>query len=272
MTIKDLRVQLAEIEIDDNNRMSLLEFLVFHYGGASWDALLDWEPSASPRAVARLKAAEEEMAKAQAALASATEAAASAKAAAAGAAGAAETAAKEAAASEAAAREALVAKEALEAQERAKEDTLKDWEAKAADGTLSAMKQARAKAMVSVCKSEDSQPLRTARITAGATARTAAKAARAAETSRVAAVAAIDAKAVAAAAAAESLEAADDAVASLSVKIEQAAADCAGKGGSDGSLWWLDREFDEAKKYMGPKQLAKAEKARADAKLAEEAA
>ena len=65
---------------------------------------------------------------------------------------------------------------------------------------------------------------------------------------------------------------ADDAVASLSVKIEQAAADCAGKGGSDGSLWWLDREFDEAKKYMGPKQLAKAEKARADAKLAEEAA
>ena len=46
----------------------------------------------------------------------------------------------------------------------------------------------------------------------------------------------------------------------------------AGKGGSDGSLWWLDREFDEAKKYMGPKQLAKAEKARADAKLAEEAA
>ena len=63
-----------------------------------------------------------------------------------------------------------------------------------------------------------------------------------------------------------------DAVASLSVKIEQAAADCAGKGGSDGSLWWLDREFDEAKKYMGPKQLAKAEKARADAKLAEEAA
>jgi len=253
MTIKDLRVQLAEIEIDDNNRMSLLEFLVFHYGGASWDALLDWEPSASPRAVARLKAAEEEMAKAQAALASAT-------------------AAKEAAASEAAAREALVAKEALEAQERAKEDTLKDWEAKAADVTLSAMKQARAKAMVSVCKSEDSQPLRTARITAGATARTAAKAARAAETSRVAAVAAIDAKAAAAAAAAESLEAADDAVASLSVKIEQAAADCAGKGGSDGSLWWLDREFDEAKKYMGPKQLAKAEKARADAKLAEEAA
>ena len=37
MTIKDLRVQLAEIEIDDNNRMSLLEFLVFHHGGASWD-------------------------------------------------------------------------------------------------------------------------------------------------------------------------------------------------------------------------------------------
>ena len=53
MTIKDLRVQLAEIEIDDNNRMSLLEFLVFHYGGASWDALLDWEPSASPRAAGR---------------------------------------------------------------------------------------------------------------------------------------------------------------------------------------------------------------------------
>ena len=65
---------------------------------------------------------------------------------------------------------------------------------------------------------------------------------------------------------------ADTAVADLTHQLEEAKAACAGSGSEDGTFWWLDREFDEAKKYMGPKQLAKAEKARADAKLAEEAA
>ena len=268
ITVKDLRAKLREIEIDDNNRMSLLEFLVFHHPAASWDRLLEWEPAASPRMMAKLKAAEAEMVSAQAALAAATETAAASKVAEATAAETAEQAASEARASVAAAAEAAAAKEELEAQERAKEDELKGLETKAADVTLSAMKQARAKAELSICRSEDSQPLRTARITAGATARKAAKAAKAAEAARVRAandeVAAKDA----AAAAAKALDAADDAVASLSVKIEQAKADAAGTGGSEGTIWWLDREFDEAKKYMGPKQLAKAEKAREAARLA----
>ena len=46
------------------------------------------------------------------------------------------------------------------------------------------------------------------------------------------------------------------------VKIEDARALCAGDGHAGGTFWWLDREFDEAKKYMGPKQIARAEAAR----------
>jgi len=59
---------------------------------------------------------------------------------------------------------------------------------------------------------------------------------------------------------------ADAAVHELTHQLEEAKAACAGSGSEDGTFWWLDREFDESLKYMGPKQKAKAEAARAAAR------
>jgi len=101
-------------------------------------------------------------------------------------------------------------------------------------------------------KSEDSQPLRTARITAGAAERKAKKAAKKAAT--------------AAAEAAATEKTADDAVQKIASDIEEAKASMAGGGSEEGTFWWLDQEFEEALKYMGPKQKEKALAARAGAR------
>ena len=58
MTIKELRAELDGIDIDDNKRMSLLEFLVFHHEGASFEALAEYVPSGSPAALALVAAAD----------------------------------------------------------------------------------------------------------------------------------------------------------------------------------------------------------------------
>ena len=56
---------------------------------------------------------------------------------------------------------------------------------------------------------------------------------------------------------------ADKEVEELTDKLEEAKAACAGSGAEEGTFWWLDREFEESLKFMGPKQRAKAEAARA---------
>ena len=51
----------------------------------------------------------------------------------------------------------------------------------------------------------------------------------------------------------------------LEGKVEssgRAKAACAEGGCEEGTFWWLDREFEESMKYMGPKQRAKALEAR----------
>ena len=115
-------------------------------------------------------------------------------------------------------------------------------------------------------KSEDSQPLRTARITAGATERKAKKAAKAAAAAAEVAATAKVASEVAAVTAEEAMDAADKAVAELTSQLEAAKAACAGDGCEEGTFWWMDQEFEEALKYMGPKQKEKALAARAAAR------
>jgi hypothetical protein len=55
-------------------------------------------------------------------------------------------------------------------------------------------------------------------------------------------------------------------VAKLAGELEEAKAACAGSGSEEGTFWWLDREFDESLKYMGPKQKEKALAARTAAR------
>ena len=45
------------------------------------------------------------------------------------------------------------------------------------------------------------------------------------------------------------------------------------KSGQEGALWWMDRQFEDAKKYMSKKQIAKmeAQRARRTASLSERA-
>ena len=62
--------------------------------------------------------------------------------------------------------------------------------------------------------------------------------------------------------ASEAVEAADAAVQSTTQQLEEAKAACAEGGCEEGTFWWLDREFEEQMKYMGPKQKAKALEAR----------
>ena len=254
MTVKDMRAALQAIDIDFNRMMSMTEFLIFHYklDIADVEFLVNWCPAGSPAQRAMLEKVQAQMKTAQAALAASTEAAEAAKVEAEKSAVAAEASAKAADESEAAAKEQAEATKALEAQEKAKADAIDAQEKLSNDESLSTVKRNKAKAQCAILKAEDSQPLRTARITQGAAERKAKKAAKKAK--------------LAADAADAAMKIADDAVHELTDKLEEAKAMCAGGGSEEGTFWWLDREFDESLKYMGPKQKDKALAARAAAR------
>uniref|UniRef100_A0A7S0XQV2 Calcium-regulated actin-bundling protein C-terminal domain-containing protein n=1 Tax=Chrysocystis fragilis TaxID=1411660 RepID=A0A7S0XQV2_9STRA len=264
MTVKDMRAALSEISsLDFSQKMSLVEFLLFHYKISDWAYLVHWSPAGSAAQRRMLVDVQAQMSYAQDALGVATTKAEESKVEADKAAVAAEASAQAASASQVAAREQHEATLELEAQEKAKADALAAEQVKANDESLSTVKRNKAKAQLAILKSEDSQPLRRARITQEAAERKAVKAARAAQTAAVAAKKAKDLAETAAAAAERAMAEADKEVEELTDKLEEAKAACAGSGTEDGTFWWLDREFEESLKFMGPKQRAKAEAARA---------
>lgn len=122
------------------------------------------------------------------------------------------------------------------------------------------------------------QPLRTARITQEAAVRkvdkATKKAAMAAEKSELAAKAAAAEAAHAAHAEEESraakiladaaVEAADAALTRANAELDKVVERVNAGGddavaGQEGSFWWMDRQFEDAKKYMSKKQIAKVE-------------
>ena len=166
LTVKDMRTALKAIDIDFNRMMSITEFLVYHYKltEGDWVYLVNWVPTGSAAQRAMMEKLQAQMADAQEKLRASTEAAEAAKA-----------AADE---SEAAAKEQAEATKALEAQEQAKADAIDAQEKLSNDESLSTVKRNKAKAQCAILKAEDSQPLRTARITQGAAERKAKKAAK----------------------------------------------------------------------------------------------
>lgn len=277
MTVKDMRAALTEVDLDFNLKMSLLEFLIFHHKIKDWSFVATWTPSGSVAHRRMLQNVQNQMTMAQEALALATAAADASKVDAANAAAAADASAQAAAASEQAAEEQHDATVELEAQEKAKADAIATEETKAADETLSTVKRNKAKAQLAILKSEDAQPLRRARITQEAAERKARKAAKAALAAATDAAIAKQRAEKASAAAEKAMEEADKEVEALTDQLEEAKAACSGSGLEDGTIWWLDREFEEcvsifvvglttarrSLKFMGPKQRAKAEAARA---------
>ena len=168
-------------------------------------------------------------------------------------------------------------------QQKKQDDAIAALEAKIADESLSKTKISKAKIELAGLQSKDPLPLDRAKINQGATVRklkkakkkadkTAAQALAAAEAASKARAEAEEAAALAeksriaseeAAAAAEvAVLAADRAVEEAGDALETVKEQC--KGNSvQGTLWWMDREWEEAKKYMSSAQIARLEKKRA---------
>jgi len=171
----------------------------------------------------------------------------------------------------------------LHAQEAAIAKKLADLQLIADDENLGAVKKGKAKAEIAMCKAEDPMPLRMAKIHQEAAVRKVTKATVKAGTTtmaaEVAAKEAVKARAEAANAAVEAAAAAQAAEEAIPA-AQQAFADAEAildtvksknTGGGQGQIFYIDRELEEAKKYMPRSKVAKAEAEAAAAKAAAEA-
>ena len=227
-TVAQMRTELKEIDIDFSKYVALSEFFVFNYK-CDVKALVNAPQTSDPESSKALTKAQQEvdmaMAKAQTAAQAADEAAKDA-----------DNAAKREA-------EAQAALDELNAQQKAYDDKCASLEATGSNMDLGIVKRNRAKQELAMLKAKDPLPLDRAKINQGATVRKAKKARKKADKS--------------AAAAKESKEAAEKAF--QAAEDQLAALTRASKGAGQGSLWFMKRELQEAKKYMTPKQLKKSD-------------
>ena len=151
---------------------------------------------------------------------------------------------------------------------KAKAEKIEEQRALSEDETLSTVKKNRAKAMLQILEKEDTQPIRTAKISQEAAVRKVDKATKKAKKTKEDAEAANVASAAAAeeaektkteaeAAAVDAdaaVEASDAALASANEMLDAAVAQCNGQdsesSGQEGSFWWMDRQFEDAKKCV----------------------
>mmetsp|Transcript_15138 Transcript_15138/g.45865 ORF Transcript_15138/g.45865 Transcript_15138/m.45865 type:complete len:356 (+) Transcript_15138:18-1085(+) len=261
MTVADMRKALERIDVDENRKLSLAEFLLFHYE-VDARGLVRWAPSGTEAQQTQIAAVQKQMVKAQDSLDVAKTRAEESRVEASRAEATASAAGDAALFAEHAAQEQHAATVELERQEKQKSDTIEEEFRKSTDESTSVVKRHKAKAQLAILKSEDSQPLRTARITSGAAERKAKKAAKVSlEAAAVARSAAFAADA-AARGAERAIQDADRDIAALTEQLEEAKASYSGAGEPAGTFWWLDREFEESLKFMSSKQRAKALAAR----------
>ena len=227
-TVAQMRKELKEIDIDFNKYVALTEFFVFNYK-CDVKALVNAPQTSDSESSKALTKAQQEvdlaMAKAQAAAQTADEAQKAA-----------DNSAKCAA-------EAKAALDELHAQQKAYDDKCASLEKTGSDMSLGIVKRNRAKQELAMLKAKDPLPLDRAKINQGATVRKAERARKKADK--------------AAAAAKESKEAAEKAF--KDAEAELARLTKASKGAGQGTLWYMKRELQEAKKYMTPKQLKKSD-------------
>jgi len=274
MTIIKLRETLRTIDLDNDKRMSLIEYLMYRYkkspaevcnapqgenkeGIARAQAMVAEAQAAVEECVAKYEKAKEIESAAAAA-----EAEAKAKAA--------EAAAKAAEAdekariAEAAEAEQQAALQVLNNEEKAYNDQIAALTAKTQTG--SSFQRSLAANELAQLKSKDPLPLQKAKITQTAAVKKAEKAANILREAQAAAQAAADAAAQAAQAAeakrVEATNAANEleqAVQEANAKLQEAndfLEEEKKKGGiAQGDIWWMQRELEEKKKYM-PKAKA----------------
>lgn len=284
---------LKEIDVDFNKMVSLTEFLIYKFE-IEWTVLVNapqgCDMGAINEAQAGLDNANKMLQFAVSAAARAKEDAANAKVAEEHAIHE-ETRSAEAAVTAKTAEEALKEAKAqneaalaeLHAQEEAIAKKLADLQKIADDPDLGVVKKGKAKAEIAQTKAEDPMPLRMAKIhqeaavrkvtkatvKAGTTTAAAEVAAKEAVKARDAAAnAAVEAEA-AATAAEEAIPAAQNAFAEAEALLEEVKKK--NTGGGQGQLFYIDRELEEAKRYLPKSKLAKAEAAAAAAKAAAQA-
>lgn len=231
LTVRALRTRLKELDVDNNKRMALVEYLLARYNKT---------PAEVAYATQGEGASAEELAEAQRQLDAALAAMARAQ-------QAAEDAAEALAAQQAAERalkkaesELRQAVEELDAQQAAFDNKKAGFQAKIDNESLSTMKRNMAKNELAQMNSEDPLPLRKAKITQGAALKRAEKARKVGEEARIKAE---EDKAAAEAALDEAIAAKAECEATLN-ELKQRA------GTPNGKIWWMEREMAEAQKYM----------------------
>jgi len=278
MTVIKMREEFRTIDVDFNKKMSMTEFLGYTYHKTIQqiiDAPQGGNQELINAAQAQVEEAQNAVEEMVAKLEVATQKANEAKAAA-------EAAAKAAEAAKQAEEENKAALAELQAQEKAFADKKAALEKTKNDMSIGIVKRNKASNELDQLLAEDPLPLQRAKINQGATVRKMEKAAKAAEEAKVKADQQAAAAEKAAKAAAEAAEAArverenadrkkaeadDTAAAADAAKTEAEAAvseaeaklqkamealEAAKKAGgvAHGSIWWMERQIEEKKKYM----------------------
>jgi hypothetical protein len=280
MTVQQFRKVFQDIDVDHDHQMSLLEYLIFKHQ-ASWKTVANAPVSNS----SKVNQAQQYVSEAQKELQNALTACEKAKEELALALDANRKASDEeskALEKEASAKEAeeevnkakLANEESLNEVkriEKEKEDRIKELEEKSTDQSLGIVKRNRAKAELEQAKQEDSLPLRKAKISQEAAVRRLNKAVKTAASETAIATEArrlaSEAKELSIVAAKKSEEA--KTASETAVEVAEKAFQDAEKfleevkskfsGSSEGSLWWMDRELAEAKRYLPKSKFAKLE-------------
>jgi len=231
---------MRKIDKDFNKKMSLTEFFIFHYK-LDWKVLVKREQVYGKEAQAALD-------KANAALEQANEAMLASQ-----------KAADESKAAQVAAEEALAAQKAAEEEVRAGLALIEKEEAKKAakilkyktiyeDPSTSTVKKGKAFQQMKKAEGEDPLPLRKAKLEQQAKVRKAKKASRIAGKRAKKATAAAEKAAAAAKEAETAFEQASDTVQKLASSLG---------GAGEGTLYWMDRELEEAAQFL-PKSKQRA--------------
>lgn len=287
LTVRELRTRLKGLDIDNNNRLSLSEYLLDKYKKTPEQLVNSPQGGLDPRVLAEAQAklddAQHALDKALHDADAAAEALQASKAAAAAAAKALESAEAKAAESAAALKkqedaEALVRKaeaelqaavDDLNHQEETYKHKIEELTQKSEDPNLGTVAKGKAKNELEQLKGEDPLPLRKAKITQEAALKKVAKEREKAEDATAASKKIKDESDQAAAASAEAKIKADEAAAASEKAKEaaeaakQAAAGAfeeaaqalqdiksKGTGNPNGALWWMDRILSEKKKYL----------------------
>jgi len=214
-TIRDLRDELREIDMDFNKRMAIIEYLLYRYKKTISDFVRRPQGGNSEE----IAHAQHNLEVAQAALEEAKVAA--------------EKATRQHELSLQAEAELKQALSELHAQEEAYNNKKMALERKSEDSNLGVVQRNKAKNELAQHLSEDPLPLRRAKLTTEAATKKAEKARIAAE---------------------EAAQIADEKLRDCEAKFDEAQQYLeeirSRSGGGEGALWWIDRELKEARKYM----------------------